>query len=86
MQKPRIKSPGDNTMFGEITAIPDRFFRSANREVFILQSDKLAMAFMRPFQTFELAKTGDAENRQVLAEWTVECRAPKAHGAVYDLS
>lgn len=72
--------------FGELTVVPDRFFRAANREVFILQSDKLAIAYLRPFQTIELATTGDAQNRQVVVEWTLECRAPKAHGAIYDLS
>lgn len=72
--------------FGEVTCVPDRFFRSTNREVFILQTDKLAAAYLRPFSTFELAKTGDAENRQVVCEWTLECRAPKAHAAVYDLT
>jgi len=68
--------------FGELQAVPNRFM--ATREVFVLQSDKLAVAYLRPFQTFELAKTGDADLQEVLAEWTLECRAPKANGAVYD--
>lgn len=72
--------------FGELAVVPDRFFRAANREAFILQSDKLAIAYLRPFNTFELATTGDAQNRQILVEWTLQCNAPKAHGAVYDLS
>jgi hypothetical protein len=57
----------------------------ASRDVFVLQSDKLAIAYLRPFQTIELAKTGDAEQRELVVEWTLECRAPKAHGAVYDI-
>lgn len=69
--------------FGELQAVPNRFM--ATRDVFVLQSDKLAVAYLRPFQTFELAKTGDADLMEVLAEWTLECRAPKAHGAVYDI-
>jgi hypothetical protein len=43
------------------------------------------VAYLRPFQTFELAKTGDAEQRELVVEYTLECRAPKAHGAVYDV-
>lgn len=70
--------------FGTIQAVPNRFM--ATRDVFILQSDKLAVAYLRPFQTIELAKTGDAEQRQILCEYTLECRAPKAHGAVYDIA
>ena len=70
--------------FGEIKAVPNRFQRT--RDVFILQSDKLAVAYLRPFTTIDLAKTGDADRKQLLTEYTLECRAPKAHGAVYDIS
>jgi hypothetical protein len=69
--------------FGELKAVPNRF--QATRDVFSLQSDKLAIAYLRPFSTVELAKTGDAEKRELLVEWTLECRAPKAHGAIYDV-
>ena len=69
--------------FGTLQAVPNRFM--ATREVFILQSDKLAVAYLRPFQTVELAKTGDADLREILVEYAMECRAPKAHGAVYDI-
>ena len=70
--------------FGELKAVPNRF-QDAN-DVFILQTDKLAVAYLRPFTTVELAKTGDAEQRELIVEYTLECRAPKAHGAVYVVS
>lgn len=70
--------------FGELQAVPNRFM--ATRDVFLLQSDKLAIAYYRPFFTKELAATGDAEKRELIVEWTLECRAPKAHGAVYDVN
>lgn len=69
--------------FGTIEAVPNRFM--ATRDVFLLQSDKLAIAYLRPFFTKELAPTGDAEKREIIVEYTLECRAPKAHGAVYDI-
>ncbi|MDE2441868.1 MAG: DUF5309 domain-containing protein [Betaproteobacteria bacterium] len=69
--------------FGTIEAVPNRFM--ASRDVFLLQSDKLAIAYLRPFFTKELAPTGDAEKREIIVEYTLECRAPKAHGAVYDI-
>ena len=69
--------------FGTLQAVPNRFM--ATREAFVLSSDKLAVAYLRPFQTVELAKTGDADLREILVEYALECRAPKAHGAVYDL-
>ena len=69
--------------FGTLEAVPNRFM--ATRDVFVLQSDKLAIAYFRPFFTKEIAATGDAEKRELIVEYTLECRAPKAHGAVYDV-
>ena len=69
--------------FGTIQAVPNRFM--ATRDVFILQSDKLAIAYLRPFFTKELAATGDAEKRELIVEYCLECRAPKAGGAIYDI-
>lgn len=68
--------------FGEIKAIPSRFQRT--RDVFILEADKWAIAYLRPFTTVELAKTGDAEQRELIVEYALEARAPKASGAVVD--
>lgn len=70
--------------FGTLNVVPNRFQRT--RDAFVLQADKMAVAYLRPFQTKELAKTGDADRRQIVVEYTLECRAPKAHGAIYDLS
>lgn len=69
--------------FGTIQAVPNRFM--ATRDVFLLQSDKWAIAYLRPFMTKEIAATGDAEKRELIVEYTVECRAPKANGAIYDV-
>jgi len=69
--------------FGELKIMPNRFQRT--RDAFVIQSDKVAVAYLRPFQTIELASTGDAQKREILVEFTLECRTPKAHGAIYDL-
>lgn len=69
--------------FNTLTVIPNRFQRS--RDVFVLQSDKVAVAYFRPFTTIELATTGDAQQREVLAEYCLEMRAPKASGAILDV-
>jgi hypothetical protein len=70
--------------FGDIKAVPNRFQRT--RDVFLLQSDMLAVAYLRSFQSFPLAKTGDSEKNQLLVEYCLEMRNPKAHGAVYDIA
>ena len=70
--------------FGEIKAVPSRFQRT--RDVFVLQSDKWALAYLRPFQQLEIAATGDSLKRELVVEYAIEARAPKANGAVYDIS
>ena len=70
--------------FGELKVIPNRFQRA--RDVFVLQADKIAVAYLRPFSQIELATTGDAQQRELVVEYCMEMRAPKAHGAVYDIA
>lgn len=69
--------------FGEIQAKANRFQRS--RTAFVLQSDKWALAVLRPYQATELAKTGDAEKRLLVVEYTLEARQEKASGVIRDL-
>jgi hypothetical protein len=72
------------TDFGALKAVPNRIQRS--RDAFLLESSKIAVAYLRPFQKTALAKTGDSEKMMVLAEYALENRAPKSHAAVVDLS
>jgi hypothetical protein len=69
--------------FGSLQVVPNRF-QDAN-DVFVLQADKVAISYLRPFSTIELATTGDALQRELVVEYTLEMRAPKAHGAIYDV-
>jgi hypothetical protein len=69
--------------FGDLKAVPSRFQRT--RDVWILQADKWAVAYLRPFQTIELATTGDAYQREIIVEYALEARAPKASGSVVDI-
>jgi hypothetical protein len=70
--------------FGELKAVPNRFQRA--RDVFILESEKLAIAYLRPFFVKDIAATGDAEKKELIVEYCLENRAPKAHGAVVDIT
>lgn len=72
------------TDFGALKAVPNRIMRP--RDAFLLESSKIAVAYLRPFQKTPLAKTGDSEKMMVLAEYALENRAPKSHGAVVDLT
>ena len=70
--------------FGNVSIVPNRFQRE--RDVFVLDPEYASVCYLRPFQTVELAKTGDAEKRMLLCEWGLKIKNEKAHGAVYDLN
>jgi hypothetical protein len=70
--------------FGTLKAVPNLFQRT--RDVFVLQSDKLAVAWLRPIFSKDISATGDSEKAMLIGEWTLEVKNPKAHGAVYDVA
>jgi hypothetical protein len=70
--------------FGSISVVPDRFMRT--RDAIVVDPEYAALAYLRPFQTIELAKTGDSEKTQLLAELTLEMRNEAAHGIAADLN
>lgn len=69
--------------FGELKAVPNRFQRT--RDVWILEMPKLAVAYLRNFDTIDLGATGDSIKKELVVEYCLENRAPKAHGAVVDV-
>ena len=69
--------------FGQISIVPNRFMRT--RDALVLDPEYAALAYLRPFQTNDLAKTGDSENTQLLAEVTLEVKNEAAHGIIADL-
>lgn len=70
--------------FGELRVIPNRFMRA--RDALVLQKDMWKVAYLRPLFSEELAKTGDAEKRQIITEYTLVSANEKASGAVFDLT
>lgn len=70
--------------FGEVSIFPSRFVRT--RTVHVLQSDMLAVAYLRPFFMKDLASTGDYERKMMILEATLEVRNEKAHGVIADLT
>ena len=69
--------------FGSLQVIPQRFMRA--RDALVIDPEYAALAYLRPFQTNDLAKTGDSENTQLLAEVTLEVKNEAAMGIVADL-
>jgi hypothetical protein len=69
--------------FGVLQIVPNRFMRT--RDALVLDPEYAALAYLRPFQTNELAKSGDSDKTQILAELTLEVKNEAAHGGAFDL-
>ena len=76
--------------FGTLSVVPNRFMTADSGDggevAFVLDPEYAAVAYLRPFQTNELAKTGDSEKTQLLVEYTLEVKNEKAHAIIADLA
>ncbi len=70
--------------FGQVSIVPDRFMRT--RDALLIDPEYMALSYLRPFQTNDLAKTGDSEKTQLLCEFTLEMRNEAASAIVADLN
>jgi hypothetical protein len=79
--------------FGTMQVAPNRFIRGANataakvgQDALILEMDYWAVSFLRDFALQTPAQTADADQRFMVAEYTLESRNEKASGMVTDLT
>jgi hypothetical protein len=70
--------------FGTLKAVANRFQR--DRTAFLLDPDYWALGTLRAIQKEKLAKTGDSERAQIIAEYTLISKQEKASAAVRDLT
>jgi len=70
--------------WGEVKIVPNRFQR--DRTALIIEKDKWAVSYLRPFRQEKLAKTGDADKVHMLVEYTLEARQEASSGKVADLT
>jgi len=56
--------------FGTHYVVADRFMPTGM--LYCLDMDYWEVAYLRPFQTWDLAKTGDTEKKQILVEYTLK--------------
>jgi hypothetical protein len=70
--------------FGEHEIVPNRFMRDQN--ILVLDMDYWTVASLRGFQSFDLAKTGDSNKKQILTELTLVSNNEKASGKVTDIN
>ena len=71
------------TDFGMIRIVPDIFLAQSG-DVYAIQPEYLRVAYLRPFQTVPLAKTGDSDKKLLIVEYTMEVGNEKAIGGIFD--
>lgn len=54
--------------------------------IYFFDPEYVKFAVLRDFKTHDLAKTGDSERKQILAEYTLEMCNEAGHAGIYDLS
>jgi hypothetical protein len=70
--------------FGDLKVIPNRTQRG--RDVFVVDTTKVAVAGLRMFEPQELGRVGDAITRDLISEYTLQMGHPDAHAGVFDLT
>lgn len=70
--------------FGKHKIVPSRFSRE--RTALVLDLKYWSMHYLRPFFVQDIAKTGDAEKRQLLVEYSLCARHQGASATVADLT
>lgn len=70
--------------FGTLKVVPNRTQRG--RDAWVIDTTKVAVAYLRSFEPQELGRQGDAVTRDIIAEYTLQMRAPNAHALVGDLT
>ena len=68
--------------FGELQIVPARHIRA--RDVFVLDPNYAAVAYLQTAKQEPLAKTGLSERRLISAEYGLQITSQKAHGVVAD--
>lgn len=70
--------------FGNVSVVANRFVRA--RDALVLDPEYASIDYLRPMQTIDMAKTGDADKRLMLTEWGLRIHTEKAHGIAADLT
>mgnify|MGYP001175935319 FL=1 len=70
--------------FGELQILPSN--RSRERSLLLVDPEYAKVAYLRNFQTVDIATIGDAETKMIVVEYGLEVSNEAAHGIVADLN
>ena len=69
--------------FGEVAIVPNRF--QPGNFAFVLDPEYASVSYLRPFRTFDIAKTGDSDKKEMLVEYGLRIKSQKAHAVIANL-
>ena len=69
--------------FGQLSIVANRFMRDTT--AIAIDFDYVKVAYLRDMNLQDLARTGDAEKKQLLCEFTLQMSSEKAHAKVVDI-
>ena len=69
--------------FGEVSIVPNRF--TPGNFAFVLDPEYASVSYLRPFRTYDIAKTGDADKKEMVVEYGLRIKSEKAHAVVANL-
>ena len=67
--------------FGNLQIVPNRWMPEDT--AYLLDYDFWDIAYLRPFQTVDLAKTGDSQQKMMLVEYGLRSKNEAANGAIH---
>jgi hypothetical protein len=70
--------------FNTLKVVADRF--GVARNAVLLDPEYAKIAYLRPFETWDLAVTGSSLRKQIETEWALEMCNPDAHAIIRDLT
>lgn len=70
--------------FGTLKIVPNRFMRA--RDAYLIDHDYVDVAFLRPFEVYQLGVDGDATRKVLQCEWGLKVKNEAAHGLCADLN
>lgn len=69
--------------FGEVSIVPNRF--QPGNFAFVLDPEYASISYLRPFRTFDIAKTGDSDKKQMVVEYGLRIKSQRAHAVIANL-
>jgi len=72
------------TKYGELELVMDRWCPTDT--AYILQSDKVGFYTLRPFEAYELTRSGESLKGEVVGELTLLVDEDKVHGKITEIT